>query len=208
MEIQEIIQPIMLRLPMYAYSHIYDVVVYEIGILVAVLICFIKDPFKRLNRKGVYHKTGIDVKAKRDQEEENSSPVKAAVMMYRRRNMFIALAAGIVSEILFLIFAYYSPRIKGITWWNVIAFLTPIAVYTFAEVLTGHWTGPIICVAVTVCVAFANRYYCMINESHHKMCYVIKFMMLLFGVTGILLQFFVRKKYNKPIKEEKADSLD
>ena len=193
---------------MYAYSHIYDIVVYELGMLAAVLICFIKDPIKRANRKSVYRNTGIDVKAKRSMEEEKSSPVKRAVMLYRRRNMLVALLAGVLSEILYCVFAYYSPRIKGFSAWNLIAFIAPIAVYTFVEQLICHWTGPFFCVAVTVAVFYANRYYCLINENHHKACYAIKALVVIFGVLGIFLQFLVRKKYNKSVKEEKIDLGD
>ena len=208
MDIREIIRPFLLKVPSYAYSHIYDMVVYEIGVLAAVLVCFFKDPIKRAIRKRVYQKTEIDVKAKREPDEEKSKPVRSAIMKYRRLNMVIILIAGVLSEILFQIFAAFSPRIKAFTLWTFIAFIVPVAVYTFMEMLISGWIGRIAVVVLFFTVLNANAYYCLIHESHHKACYAIKAFVVLFGILGIIIQFFYVKKYNKPVKVEKEDRLD
>lgn len=201
MEIKELLGPFLLKLPSYAYSHIYDIVVYELGILAAVLVCFFKDPIKSFNRKLVFGKTEIDVKAKRDPEEENTAPVRSAVMNYRRRNMVIITIAGFISEALFQVFAVYSKRIEPVYSWSFIAFITPVAVYYFVEVMCS-WIGRIVGVVSIVAVFYANRYYCLINENHHKTCYAIKALVIIYGLLGIIVQLFYVKKYNKKVKNE------
>ena len=136
MEIKEILGPFLLKLPSYAYSHIYDIVVYEVGVLAAVLVCFFKDFIKKGNQKAVYKKTGIDVKAIRDPSEEEGKPVRKAIMSYRRRNMVVLVIAGVLSEAFFQVFAAYSTRITPVKSWSCIAFLVPVAVYSFVEVMS------------------------------------------------------------------------
>jgi uncharacterized membrane protein len=203
MEIKEIFGPFLLKVPSYAYSHIYDVVVYEIGILAAVLVCFFKDPIKKANRKAVFRRTEVDIKAKRDVAEESSFLVRAAIMNYRRRNMVLVVIAALLSEVLFQIFAHYSPRIEPLTGWTFIALLVPVSVYYFVEVMS-NWIGRIVGVLLIIAVFYANRLYCMINENHHKTCYAIKALVIIYGVIGIIVQFFFVKKYNKPVKDEKS----
>lgn len=208
MELKEIIKYFLLKVPSYVYSHIYDIVVYEIGLLASVMICFIKDPIKRAIRKRIYQKTGIDVKAKRDMAEEKSMPIRNAIMKYRRHNMVLILMAGALSEILFQIFAAFSPRIKAITLWTFIVFIVPVAAYTLLEMLISGWLWRIAVVVLFFAVIKGNEYYCLIHESHHKICYAIKAFGVLLGILGIVIQFFFVKRYNKPIKIEKEDRID
>lgn len=168
--------PFLEKLPSYATSHIYDVVTYELGILVAVIVAMIKDPVKKANKR----KAGDDIKA------------------YRRRNLIVALIAFILGEILFQVFAFFSPTIEAVTWWTLIAGLTPIAVYTMVEMIKSGLIGQLSFLVMIVAAFFVNRYYCSITMNHHKMCYAVKMLMIAFGVLGILLQFFNTKKGKKP----------
>lgn len=206
MEFKLLLGPFLLKLPSYAYSHIYDIVVYEVGVLAAVLVCFFKDFIKKGNQKAVYKKTGIDIKAKRDPSEEADKSVRKAVMSYRRRNMIVLVIAGLLSEALFQIFAMYSKRVNPVKSWSCIAFLVPVAVYFFVEVMSS-WVGRLLGIVSIIAVFQANKYYCLLTENHHKTCYAIKALMVLYGIAGIIVQFFYVKKYNKPVKIEERDTI-
>lgn len=179
MELEELFTPVLEKLPAYANSHMYDVVSYEIGLIAMIFVAFIKDPLKKLMLKWA----GPD-----------------NVMGYRRRNMLIALLAMIVSEVLFQIFARFSPTIEPITWWTLIVALAPVAYYTIIEQCTKHWAGRVMTLVIIVVCVVANKYYCLVNMNHHKMCYAIKMMVLVFGVAGLTGQFFFKKK--EKAKEE------
>lgn len=179
-EIKLLFGPFLERLPSYAMSHTYDVVAYELGLLVCVIVSMIKDPIKKFNKK----KAGENIKA------------------YRRRNLAVAAVAFALSEILFQVFAYFSPTIEALTWWTLIAGLTPIAIYTILELIMSGLIGQLICIAVIVSAFFVNRYYCAVNMNHHKICYAVKMLMIAFGMLGIVLQFFCFKK-GKKTEEEK-----
>jgi len=206
MEFKLLLGPFLHKLPSYAYSHIYDIVVYEVGVLAAVLVCFFKDFIKKGNQKAVYKKTGIDIKAKRDPVEERDISIKKAVLSYRRRNMLIVVIAGLLSEALFQVFAAFSPRVNPVRSWSCIAFLVPVAVYFFVEIMSG-WLGRLLAAVSIIAIFQANRYYCMLTQNHHKTCYAIKALVVLYGIIGIIVQFFYVKKYNKPVKNEDRGAL-
>lgn len=167
--------PFLEKLPAYAVSHTYDVVTYELGLLTCVLISLIKDPIKKVNKR----KAGDNKK------------------VYRRKNLVVAGLAFALSEILFQIFASFSPTIEPLTWWTLIAGLTPIGIYTILELIGSGLIGQLICIVVIVSAFFVNRYYCSVNMNHHKICYAVKMLMIAFGILGIVLQFFDSKKAKK-----------
>lgn len=177
-EIKLLLGPFLEKLPAYAISHTYDAVTYELGLLVCVLVSMIKDPIKKANRK----KSGDNVKA------------------YRRRNLIVAGIAFALSEVIFWVFAYFSPTISVKTWWTLIAGLTPIAIYTVIELILSGLLGQLACIVIAAGVFVANRYYCSVNFNHHKICYAVKMFVIVLGVLGIVLQFFNFKNGKK--KEE------
>lgn len=200
MELNNILHEIMPKLPSYFMSHMYDIVSYEIGALAAVIICFFKDPIKNAFRKAVLKKTGIDVK---NNDIPHGMDYAKATATYRRLTLFVALIAGIVSEIIYLAFAYFSPSIKVVSGWNLVVFLVPVGVYTIIEMIGSGWLG-IICTGVILAITIVgNKIYCDRFQNHHKLCYAIKLSLVIFAIIGVLKQLIYIKNTN--IKSEEQE---
>ncbi len=180
MELNDLLQGIMAKLPSYFLSHMYDIVSYEIGALAAVIVCFFKDPIKNAFKK-----------------------LACDAATYRRLNLFVALIAGIISETIYLVFAYLSPSIKVVSNWNLVVFLVPVGVYTLIEMIGSGWLGIIGTGAILAITLVGNKIYCDRFQNHHKLCYAIKMSMIIFAVIGILRQVIYIKNSNIKSEEQK-----
>lgn len=106
----------------------------------------------------------------------------------------------------FLSFGFYSVcainsyRLRMNTNWTLVAFVAPMAYLTIIGFLRGDWINRVTVYSGALFIAAYNYIYCIINEDHHKMCYSLKWFILLFGIAG-----YVRNIINsvKKIKESK-----
>lgn len=169
--------------PKYANSHIYDIMSYVSGTVAMLITLMFKNSIKAANRKKVFTKFGYDVY---DRPMLN----KHAGMSYRRRNMLIALLAFIIGCLCFMLVAKLSYRIRVSTYWLPMAGLTAIAEYTFMEQFLNGWYGRLIELLIINAVSIINSYYCMNNEDHHKACLAIRTVVIVFGLAGLMGQFF------------------
>lgn len=174
METNEIISLLVAKLPPYALSHIYDISVYEIGILASVITSFVKDPIKKAIKTKAYN-GGNDDK------------------YIKRWNLIIVLIAAGISEIMFFVFSMYSSHVSFFNSWMVVAFFVPTAVYTVIEMLDSSWLSRMAVIFVIAVTLYGNKLYCLYNENHHKVCYAFKIMVFIFAFVGILLQIFSKK---------------
>lgn len=163
--------------PKYANSHKYDMLVYACG-TAALLITFLyKNVIKKRNKV-------ITLKHFADECPD------AAVNYYRRRNLLVALCAAMLSGLFFGIVSFLSYELRLDTFWTVIVPLVPIAEYSVIEMLRKDSAHRLLCIAILLAVVEINYIYCMARESHHKACYAIKILMLVYGLFGLLDQFF------------------
>lgn len=177
------------RVPQYMNSHMYDVMVYLCGTFALVLTLILKKYIKRYNRKLVIKRFGEEC-------------TEASDKFYRRRNLWVALIAACLSLGLFGIVAYGSYILRLNTIWTLISPFVPIAEYTVWEMLKKGNTGRLIFAAIVLVAIEVNYLYCMANETHHKACYVIRYLMLVFGIIGVLDQFFRFRPERRGKKEK------
>ncbi|MCR4624793.1 MAG: hypothetical protein K5795_02335 [Lachnospiraceae bacterium] len=83
--------------------------------------------------------------------------------------------------------------------WTLVAFVAPMAYLTIIDLLRGDWINRVTVYSGALFIAAYNYIYCIINEDHHKMCYSLKWFILLFGIAG-----YVRNIVNSVNKRKKA----
>ena len=100
----------------------------------------------------------------------------------------------------YMICAINSNRLLIKTNWTLVAFVAPMAYLTIIDLLRGDWINRVTVYSGALFIAAYNYIYCIINEDHHKMCYSLKWFILMFGIAG-----YVRNIVNsvKKIKESK-----
>ncbi len=163
--------------PKYANSHKYDMLVYACGTVALIVTFLYKNVVKKWNK-------GIMLKRFADESTDT------AVKFYRRRNLIVALCAAMLSGLFFGIVSLLSYELRLDTFWTVIVPLVPIAEYSVIEMLRKDSAHRLLCIAILLAVVEINYIYCMVQESHHKACYAIKILMLVYGLFGLADQFF------------------
>ena len=98
--------------------------------------------------------------------------------------------------------AINSYRLSMNTNWTLVAFVAPMAYLTIIDLLRGDWINRVTVYSGALFIAAYNYIYCIINEDHHKMCYSLKWFIIVFGVAG-----YVRNIINSIKKKEIMWSL-
>ena len=109
------------------------------------------------------------------------------------------LMASCLSFGFYSVCAIKSYRLLMNTNWTLVAFVAPMAYLTIIDLLRGDWINRVTVYSGALFIAAYNYIYCIINEDHHKMCYSLKWFILLFGIAG-----YVRNIVNSVNKRKKA----
>lgn len=99
--------------------------------------------------------------------------------------------------------AINSYRISMNTNWTLVAFVAPMAYLTIIDLLRGDWINRVIVYSGALFIAAYNYIYCIINEDHHKMCYSLKWFIIVFGIAGYVRNIVNSIKKKKEVKRTK-----
>lgn len=183
-------------LPKYMNSHYYDIMAYCCGLAGFVVAMLLKQRIKGLHERGIREKYGYDLK---NPDPKNLKPL----FIYRIRNLIIPVLAAIVAECCFEVVAFLSDRIQVHTVWMWIIPFIPIAIYTIYEFFESGLLGWVAAL-FTIALVFRKNYdYCCEFEDHHKACYAVRVIFVVFGILGILLQLLPSMRTNRVIARKK-----
>ena len=186
-------------MPKYLNSHFHDIMAYCCGFVAFILVMTFKNGIKNYNRKCVEKKYSYDLYRR--------NPVKIEpIMNYRIRNLIIPIIGAIISVWFWGIVANLSDRIEVKEVWFFIAPLVPIAVYTMYEFLESGIVGWLLLLLITVLVFKGNYDYCCEFEEHHKICYAVRLLFVVFGILGFILQILPSwHDFKKLMRERRAN---
>ena len=121
------------------------------------------------------------------------------VKKHIKNKWIIILMASFLSLGFYIICATHSNRLLLKTNWTLVAFVAPMAYLTIIGLLRGDWINRVTVYSGALFIMAYNYIYCIINEDHHKMCYSLKWFILMFGIAG-----YVRNIVNSINKRKKA----
>ena len=116
------------------------------------------------------------------------------------------LLASLLSFGFYAVCSIYSYRLRMSSNWTLVAFVAPMAYLTVIGLLRGDWINRVIVYSMALLIAAYNYIYCIINEDHHKMCYTLKWFVLVFGITGYIRNIINTINKIKKAKEGKSPS--
>ncbi len=86
--------------------------------------------------------------------------------------------------------SYLSFRIKMNSIWTLVAFVAPMSFLFIIKLLRGDWKRRLIVYVGIIMIFVYNVIYCHFMEDHHKTCYVIKMIVLIFGIGGYISNLY------------------
>lgn len=168
--------------PKYMNSHYYDFMAYCCGFAGLLFALLIKRRIKGVTRGCIEKKYSCDLLRREDVEIK-------PMIYYRLMNLFIPILAALVSVACFELVAFLSDRIKMQTVWVWIIPFIPIAIYTLYEFFESGILGWAVAILILVIILKRNYDYCCEFEDHHKACYAVRVIFVVFGILGIVKQF-------------------
>lgn len=114
------------------------------------------------------------------------------------------LMASFLSFGFYIICATHSNRLLLKTNWTLVAFVAPMAYLTIIGLLRGDWINRVTVYSGALFIMAYNYIYCIINEDHHKMCYSLKWFIILFGIGGYVRNIVNSVKKIKEVKTAKS----
>jgi len=113
------------------------------------------------------------------------------------------LMASCLSFGFYSVCAINSYRLSMNTNWTLVAFVAPMAYLTIIDLLRGDWINRVTVYSGALFIAAYNYIYCIINEDHHKMCYSLKWFIIVFGIAGYVRNIVNSIKKKKEVKRTK-----